>query len=386
MDKKRLITIALIIVLALSFASCGGGNKPAAGNNQPPQGETEDSAPSETEDTAPVFVETLDTEMDEATRGNTSSSLSSTWGNAGEPVMVGDLILLGSKYVTPDGNENKYPIESDLYMYSINVKGDTVYFLNAEEENDGNRIIYKMSADCSVIEEVFTANNPIRALIMHGDWLYYSTYDSAKWEDTMSRIKTDGTGNEVIADSSLGENGGFFAMWGKFCVGMNAIYYTGYGKIWKAELDGSNPRRLGNVELQIATNPFIHGEWIYYESVNENSETLLYRIRTDGTGEMAVLDYEVYNCDFGRDEIYYIAKVQEGENAGHNAEVYAINVDGSGEPRLVYDENSVVVIIVMGDVLYLNGILTEYIVYTDGRVIMEQTNFLYDYFTIVNGW
>jgi len=366
------MALMLTLALILSLLTACGGN-PGGGDaapTDPPDGSGVAAAEAETPELA--FVETPDIEMDEATRGNTSSALTSKSGSPGVPAMAGGLILLQTTYITPDGYINYYDFDGDLWVYSINVKGDAVYFLNEREENDTNKVIYKMKSDCSGIEELFTADFPLWSLIMHGEWLYYSMLDQQEYVHYLCRVKIDGTVNEVILDGSIREDGRFVG--GKYSIGMNAIYYASSSRIWKADLDGSNPRPLGDVILQIATELRLHGEWIYYNIGGQYGGQMIERVRTDGTGKMAVLDYEVYDYDFVGDEIYYIAMVQEGDKAGYNDVLYAIKDDGSGETRLIYDENTVSKIVVLGDVLYLSS-FREYILYTDGRVIMEHTDY-----------
>ena len=371
---KKILPIIIALILAMALAACGGRNS-GGEINEPKTVPSEEDTAAEAEEETSDFVETLDMEMDPSMRGNTSSALSNMWGSSGLPAKVGDKYLLTYNYFGPDGVLIDYGRDADIAVYSVNATDDAIYFLNPEKDKNLDNIIFKMDLDCTNVEEVFRAEYCLITLVRSGDWLYYCMFNAPEYDAYICRVKTDGTGNEIVIDPSLEENGSPSPLGSKFCVGQNAIYYGGFnGSLFKADLDGSNPRKLGN---NIEINPAdvkIHGEWIYYEKFNEGgSGSSLCRVKTDGTEDSVVIQEIQYDYDFFGDKIYFNSADKDGVGQG----LYAINDDGSGEPTLIFDEHGgSSMIIAFDETIYFDaGSAGGFILTPEGKVLHKQTYF-----------
>ena len=339
---RSAIAVVLTLALALPLAACGGGDAGNGGDNasDPPGhgNELENSSGPET----PTFKETLDYEQDPGIQGNTPGNLA----NGGNEAWVGDSFLLRCDRLYPDNREVRFTSDFPFYL---NVSGNTVYYLT-DPYDDSN--IWKCGLDGSAIELVYTSDDLIAAIWLHGDWIYYGHVKSGK--TYVSRVKTDGSGNTLVLDSATWDNGGISSP-DSFCLGQNAIYYSGsQGKLYKAELDGSNPRPLGDFPVSNQRGAIIiHGEWIYYiRGYSDTGSGGLFRIKTDGTDNMPVMDQEPFKFSFMGNELYYIAMDKDGMVGW----LYAINADGTGEARLVYSREgaSVFHFAVLGEEIYVD--------------------------------
>jgi hypothetical protein len=376
---KKTIMLLLALALVIAMSACGGGG--GAGNADGAPGEISSPPPPGTEaegttEEETVYPETLDTELDPSERGATSANLS----NGGRWAKAGDTIIFHLNYLRPDGALN-WVTEDSKAIHNINVSGDTVYYSFNNEEDDVMCQIMRMNADCSGQEVLHTADYQIEALVLAGEWLYYTMFDIPDYKTYLCRIKTDGTGNEILIDPSL-EGKGAAVGDDKICVGKTAIYYRGWeGVLWKADLDGSNPRKFGG-GISPYGNATLHGEWIYYtgERPDGGDGASLYRIRTDGTNEIMVMENAPDVFDFYEDRMYCISWSEDWESSWF----YTISDDGTGEPDYIFEEpnedSNPNKIAVMGDVLYLDsGSRGEFVLAPDGRILMQKLFFFGDF-------
>lgn len=154
------------------------------------------------------------------------------------------------------------------YAWSLNVVGDTIYYVNADENNR----IYKMNDDGSGKSRI---NDSVSAsmMLVFDDTIFYADYSSSS-SFNIYKMKTDGTGNMKIVDD-LCINFNFDGEW---------IYYTN-GKdnysLYKIRPDGTGKLKFNNNH---STSINLVSDWVYYDKDFPN-QTIIYRIRTDGSGE-----------------------------------------------------------------------------------------------------
>ncbi|MCL1837802.1 MAG: DUF5050 domain-containing protein [Propionibacteriaceae bacterium] len=357
--------ISIMMVLALAFAGVACTSEPAAPPLSPSAQpiETKTSTP----DPTPEFVETLDTEQDAALLGNTYGVIA----HRGYLVKIGDDYMRRWDHLNQKGVLKR--TVNDFHSH-YNVSGSTLYYL-AESEDDNRRAdkIRSIKADGKNNKTIFTVpeGDEIISLILSDGWFYYVHSSDRGWNVSVSRVKQDGTGNELIIDTALKENGALLDQ-RSLCVGKNSLYYLGWmGQLFKAELDGSNPRPLGKAQVAPQTGIVLHGEWVYYIGLEKRN---LMRVKTDGTDEMDVVNAEVLSFDFYGDKLFYVDQDINRKNAVTLC--MTTKDDGSGKAEVFYTNKKYnpSKVHVLGDAIYIDA-SAEYFYTPKGKLIMKKEDF-----------
>lgn len=114
---------------------------------------------------------------------------------------------------------------------------------------------------------------------------------------------------------------------------------------------GSSSRKMGNTNANISNGGMsvMRDGWLYF--MNYSDKNALYKVKTDGTGEVKVSDDMAYYLNSYGDWLYYC-------NGSENGKIYKVKPDGS--ERTMISENISQNIIVAEDWIY-------YINHTDGN-------------------
>jgi Tol biopolymer transport system component len=144
------------------------------------------------------------------------------------------------------------------------------------------------------------------------------------------------------------------------------IYYVlptdlGYD-IWLGDLTKTNVEDSVKTVLFSVGKPHclnIVGGWIYY-SKNEDDTWKTYRIRTDGTENTKMADFQISSTSIVNDKIYYICG---DEILG--SQIYSMDLDGTNNERIA-DGITAVRINVVGDWIYFTNTSAIYKIKTGG--------------------
>ena len=182
-------------------------------------------------------------------------------------------------------------------------------------ENPSYIAVYKVRSDGTDKTQLIEGN--VRLLQVSDNWVYYADFidDYGKNENCiLSRIRTDGTGNETIIPLSFVGDIQLVDEW---------VYYVGaYSSLWRVRIDGTNDTRLN--EMNWINIIQIIDDWVYYRSNG------IYKIRTDGTGDTRIIDDEDFrfaNSILGINDgwVYY----RKGNS------VYRIRTDGTDDIKFL---------------------------------------------------
>ncbi len=266
----------------------------------------------------------------------------------------------------------------------LNVVGDWIYYKIEVAQSPEHGNLYRIKTDGTNEQRLNDDNWKCKYLIVVNDWIYFSRYygetesDNTKLE--ICRMKTNGSSLQVLIDNSN---------W-LFWVADEWIYYVsedqnGMYAIYKMKLNG-NDKQLLLDDLSNPVVPKFHDGWVYFQDDNHFSEEPIstYRIRSDGTGSPETLCFScidnpdnipnIYPPVYINDGWYYYGvlwrckvdgsgakpvKVFTGEQQGLGfydncfyyivfegtetitSTIYKINVDGTGEQKLISIPESV---------------------------------------------
>lgn len=205
-------------------------------------------------------------------------------------------------YCTMDKNGNPGPTKKiktdgtgevdlgDMKASYLNIVGDWIYYKSPSGDpyDNWDDPLFRMRYDGTEKSLVFD-DKSMNVFILD-DWIYYSNQND---KPVFTKIRTDGTDKTEIAD------GGFYWVH----VDDNYIYYIswigGISFLFKMKPDGNDKSKIAEFyssELSISE------PWIYYENGSDNKK--LYRIRTDGSHNEKVYDYNAYQIYVVDDLLY----------------------------------------------------------------------------------
>ena len=180
-------------------------------------------------------------------------------------------------------------------IFNFTLDGDGwIYYSVGIDQEDG-AILYKIKNDGSQKTKLGDAHHSFSYLQIAGDWAYFSvTYQDTSIEPEICKIKTDGTGFEVVSESVTG-----------FTVKDECVFFGG-SNVHKMSLNGNkkiitfNDRLQGKVMYEgdyYADSLNIAGDRLYYQGGEEGYGNYV-RIKTDGTSGECLETYEPIVDDF----------------------------------------------------------------------------------------
>jgi len=283
----------------------------------PPDGNNEFPTTPDTDTTQ------IDTPVDPNQLGNTVSNLAN-----------GSFAIIQSDWIYYRGEDNGiYKIRTDgtkqtqiselRHDYPIQVVGDWIYFVGSSEggvyeglhriRTNGNDImpIYTYSDD-DYSRDMF-----IQRFYVVGEWVYFIMLEPQSGFEILYKIRTDGTNETLMIDGE----------YDSFSISDGWIYFKHYNTRYRMKLDGSEREQLQPLP-QIKSNSQIIGDWIYYVVLDDSwNYAGLARVRIDGTEEMTITTNRVGEFNVVGDWIYY-------SNISDNRALYKIRTDGTGNIKL----------------------------------------------------
>ena len=224
------------------------------------------------------------------TLGNTAGNLT----NGGYAAVQGEWAYYSFPYdslsglfrMKPDGTD-KQKLSNDK-AYSINVVGDWIYYINADDNQ-----IYAIGTDGDGKRSVCQDRTYNFSVV--GDDIYYTNanYHYSEYVGLpVYTIRTDGTDQkELCSDKVISMN-----------VSSDRIYYINTdddGKIYSIDFDGDNRRRLSH--SFIGWHIAVLGDRIFYSGSNG----YMYSISTDGGSEQMVCSDIVSFINGDGEFVYY---------------------------------------------------------------------------------
>lgn len=328
--KKSLVRSTALSIFLFSAALFldGCGSQPASSDSQvPPVSSAVQSAVTQAASVSSVY-------------GNTNGNLM----NRGISVQLDGWIYYGEDGITKmsaDGSQT-VKINSDCYAEYLNAENGWLYFVNVKDKS-----LYKIRTDGS--DKTLLCSGNITDAHVVDDWIYYDK--TASGIDMPFKMHTDGTG-------ATGMPFGYCS----FADGW--VYYVDSSKtLCKYSMNGKDVVPVGNDRVD--NGPDVSGGWAYYHA---DSDDLLYKIKTDGTGLQKLSSDKVAVFTVDGDQVYY--------TPNDDFRIYKMNTDGTNRIRLT--DNTAFAIDVVGDWVFYestgDSCMNLYKMRTDGteQQLLEQ--------------
>ena len=224
-------------------------------------------------------------------------------------------------------------------------------------------------------ESVILSGYKLSYLNTVDEWVYYIGGE----EGCIYRVRDDGSEQSVVSGDLNNINA---------IVVVNDIIYCRAADNDRIKTLFSISMETGEVKAlcqlgRLCSGLIVNDGWIYY-SVSENGEWKAYRIRTDGTGNNTIGDFQLYSACIEVDRIYYLDDnfqicsmgldgadkklLADGVSAirinvsdgwiyySDSSAIYKIRVDGSNETKLCdFPSSNNIDINVLGEWIYLRG-------------------------------
>jgi|GEM_PF-2345980 len=287
--------------------------------------ESESAEPNNTTATQPVS--TNETTLDDLS--------ANVYGNGGPVVQQGDWIYytvsemqaldtaFGLYRMRHDGTERTL-IHEGFRIHSIHLVDGWLYFIQSTTVEDGTPIsvrVQKIRPDGSELTHLLALDGfDVDQMQIAGEWIYLGRFDDT-WQPSIQRVRTDGTGLEVIAEGYSFE-----------AVDQDLVFArSGQNEIVRIDLSGRETELVG--PDTVAGGDFTASDgWIYY--CNESDQWSLYRIRTDGTERQQLTDEPTFNFFLDDGKIVYQLERTEHDMEVTGGELVQIALDGSGRQMI----------------------------------------------------
>ncbi|HYF84615.1 MAG TPA: DUF5050 domain-containing protein [Clostridia bacterium] len=180
--------------------------------------------------------------------------------------------------------ETKLSEDPARYMYVV---GDWIYYVHNTENK-----LYRMKTDGS--GRTLLCTEAVEDINIIADWIYFNNDESSK--RGLYKMKLDGTEKSKLSNN-------FFR---KMIIADNSIYYLSdnsndFNCVYKASLDGKTARK--KISTISSWNFTIAGDWVYY--TDYDNYNILYKAKTDGSGETKVGDFKAIRTNIIGDWVYF---------------------------------------------------------------------------------
>ncbi len=266
---------------------------------------------------------------------STPQSLGNTSGNTANyayRVEVGDDIVFANSrdhfriYRSQQDLSEVIKISDRSGVY-LNTWDDWIYFM----EMEGDHRIVRVRSDGSD-EEVFSDTSvfPYGGMILSEGWIYYV---NQKDGNRIYQLSLDGSVNKKLMDVSALRLNGYK---------QNLIYIDSDAQsLMSLGVDGGDIRMLAQ---DVGELTLVAEDWVYFNKVTDNHS--LYRVKTDGSGEMKVGDLRVFSLNVHQGRLYF-------SDLNHNYRLSSAKLDGS-DVRVIREDSSSDILFIHGWLYYLN--------------------------------
>lgn len=298
-------------------------------------------------------------------------------------------MITGSNLVGIDvGNNNNN-------LGCANIQGDWIYYMSLA--NEGMEIaINRVKTDGTGKEVLVQKDWEVYSINVVGNYLYFVAFEpteeieaestsTAYQKNRIYKMSLDGKELKVLNDGNFNSEGI------SIYVVKDRIYYIGKDyNIYSMDTDGGDRKKVSDTQTGFIG---ITDKYILYNDYPENPDNeydfVTYIMKLDGTEKRTVNDKRLYNPNIIGDTIYYV-------NSENNA-IHKVNVDGSNDTKIyesrAYNMN------VHGDWIYYldyktgsedssDDVVCIHKVKTDGtehEVIVEMENYT-SFINILGDW
>ncbi|NOU89022.1 DUF5050 domain-containing protein [Paenibacillus sp. LMG 31460] len=254
-----------------------------------------------------------------------------------------------------NSSESPVMITSSSSISSLNVANDWVYYTDFSVyrplETMGR--LYKIKTDG--IDRVLLSEKSANNALVHGEWVYFTTFKKFNADAQLYRVKVDGSSEELISDhfqntfSIVGDQI-YYSLFDNskksntiYSMGLDStgitqlVSYATYnpesifiienGLLYFQELSKSK-YTFNKIQLDGSqkTAVFVGGSgdhfnvtrgWVYYPNPYDNGS--VYRVRTDGSDNTKITEQKGYNVYFSKYNIIYYLDILFGELKVRNA-------------------------------------------------------------------
>jgi hypothetical protein len=210
-------------------------------------------------------------------------------------------------------------------------------------------------------------------------WVYYAN------QEGLNRSRADGTSNTLLSRKDY-MNVGYINVVGDWVyyidINVDHVNMTCNSVLYRIRTDGTEKARLTDRHCEYLN---VVGDWVYfttYSSAELHPEKMfefgIYQIRTDGAEETLIQYGNCTGVNVEGDWIYYI----------HNGDLYRIRTDGTGIVQLSYDSR-ISSYFVSGNLVYFSDFFEDNSIFkmnTDGTGRIKLSGEYSAFLNIYNDW
>jgi hypothetical protein len=167
-----------------------------------------------------------------------------------------------------------------------------------------------------------TASNLVNGgiAVYRDDWIYFTDV----YVQTLVKMRIDGSEITVLANN---------VDYGNLNIVGDRIYFTEWGRIHSMHIDGTDRSNLvpDSYSMRVGSMTVI-GEWIYYTCTM--SEQGLYKVKTDGTEDIKLLNGDIRHFNVVDDWIYYVGEYGELDDGNYGYPFIKMRTDGTESSRI----------------------------------------------------
>ena len=221
-----------------------------------------------------------------------ADSVAGVWFNDGYMYYSTYLLTNYALFRTDLATNETVKISSDRYDH-LTFDGDDIYCIKVGSLY--NNHIYKINADCTVSEKVYSADNLwVADFVKSGDYIYYARNPKV-YAKRLCRYSVSGKTSEIINDDIKAQ---------EFTVTESGIFVAGTDyKLYMLKSDGTV---LKTVASNVTVNDLIlFGGSLYYSSTNANN-TGLYRYDLTSGQTVKISDKNAHGFTVCNGKLYFI--------------------------------------------------------------------------------
>lgn len=219
--------------------------------------------------------------------------------------------------------EDKEIVEQDIDIAKITVVDNWIYYFKGSK-------LYKVKTNGN--DKQVLLDQSIENYEIKGKWIYYSYINNGKY--VIAKTKTNGEDTQKIdVDASKA----FFVDGKKIYYiyqNYNSDEYTINYELYRISVTGENKEKVADISGQIDTqNINFDDSNIFYTKIDEDGNSAIYKIKTNGKDESKIVDIKTYTTSININNgwIYYTDQNDNGDS-----DIFRIKINSEDKEKLSF--------------------------------------------------
>ena len=239
----------------------------------------------------------------------------------------------GIKYsvcsIKTDGSDFKTVTADDQNISSLSVFNGYIYYCINQYGSNHSGVVFRKNIETGKTESVCVfSDSRVSSIYEYKDSIYVFSRNNSSYEGKITKIDSKNLSKSSEINSPTVEKYDYYNV----VISEDKFYFVNFDEnensysLWSMNLDGTDGKKIYGTDCEQLA---VYGDYIYYTTSLNSGESsknnnALYRIKTDGTGNVCIISKGVSYMSFAGGKMYYI-----DDSSSDSEYIVKMNLDGT---------------------------------------------------------